>query len=250
MEKGFPVPPTTLNDAVSVKDIMNCSVQTEEGEKYVLVKRKGDASKEFLDSIEVYTDAASLPDGLYCWILTDPGKFAAIQVLSALEVGSIHKTITHKLGVTKIHGAGEMRKDKGGLISYNLLSGTYMNEWLASAEACRGQLESEIRTAFERLFPGVLFGFVTKTLISQKLRLTKKELERYARYGFIVTEFDDPKECIKARDEEKNRQAAQQQAVQQQRAKEAIERMKAAQKQVASGKTRRRRRRRRQTRRR
>jgi hypothetical protein len=203
----------------------------------VLVKRKGDASKEFLDSIEVYTDAASLPDGLYCWILTEPGKFAAIQVLSALEVGSIHMTITHKLGVTKIHGAGEMRKDKG-VVSYNLLSGTYMVGWLASAEACRDQLESEIRTAFERLFPGALFGFGTKTLISQKLRLTKEELDRYTRYGFKVTEFDDAKECIKARDEEKNRRAAQQQADQQRRAKEAIERLK------KGGKTRRRRRRR------
>jgi hypothetical protein len=232
LEKGFPVPPTTLQDAISIKSIMNCSVQTEEGEKYVLVE-KGDASKEFLDSIEVYMDAASLPDGLYCWILTEPGKFAAIQVLSALEVGSIHKTIVHKLGVTKIYGAGEMRKDKGGVVSYNLLSGTYMVEWLASAEACRGQLESEIRAAFERLFPGASFS--TTTFITRKLRLTATELDRYTRYGFRVRLFDDAKECILARDEEKNRRIAQAQA---EIEKRAVDRLK------KGGKTRRRRRRR------
>jgi hypothetical protein len=236
MERGFPVPPTTLQDAISIKSIMNCSVQTEDGEKYVLVE-KGGASKEFLDNIEVYTDTASLPDGLYCWILTDPGKFAAIQVLSALEVGSIHKTIVHKLGVTKIYGAGEMRKNNG-VVSYNLLSGTYMNEWLASAEACRGKLESEIRTAFERLFPGASFG--TTTLISRKLRLTATELDRYTRYGFRVRLFDDAKECILARDEEKNRRIAQAQAEIEKRAMERLKK---------GGKTRRRRRRR-QTRRR
>ncbi len=228
-ERGFPVEKMTAKEAVNVKKSFNCKVQTQDGAKYVLIElpKEDRVYETFVQAIRLYTDVASLPNGLYTWIFPSPTTIALTPVLSAIEAGSAHMTIAYRVGADKIHGAGELKK-QGNTVTYNLLSGTYMLKWLDSVEECREPLESTIRAAFERMVPGAVF--VDTTMIVKDTRITTADLDWYSTQGFSVRLFDDAKTCVAARDEEYNRIVAEIQAAQKAR----VESMLAAKKRGGS----------------
>ena len=199
-KRGFPVEKLSAKESVNVKSSFNCKVQLQDTTKYVLVELPKDegAYERFVGSIELYDNVATLPDGLYTWILPSPTTIAMTPVYSAIEAGSAHMTIAYRVGAAIVYGAGELLK-QGDTITYNVLSGTYMLKWLDSVPTeCRETLESDVRSAFERLAPGSVH--IQDTMITKDIKISQKDLDWYTEHGFRVSLFDDAKSCLAERD--------------------------------------------------
>jgi hypothetical protein len=189
---------------VIVKANTNCVVKTTEGQ-YVFVGLPLDdeALKNYLGAVPIY-DAASLPDGMATWVLYrtegDPTiKFAATKVWSALEIGSLHLSITSKVKPVTIHGAGELVK-QGDTIRFNTLSGSYTLYWVKSRNkkrSCTGdELEDFISERFKSFFPGKSLPKVDTTFIRTENPVTQAELDMYRAAGFTVELFADAEACM------------------------------------------------------
>lgn len=198
---------------VQIKSNTNCAVKTADGQ-YVFVGLPYDdqAKKNYLESVPLF-DTASLPDGMATWVLyrtegDDTIKFAATKVWSALEIGSLHLSITYKIKPITIHGAGELVKT-GDKILFNLFSGTYMEYWVrlrAKKRQCTGdELQDFIAEKFKAFFPGKQLARLDRTFIKVESAVTQAELDMYKAAGFKVELFKDAESCIERMRQESKR---------------------------------------------
>ena len=152
---------------------------------------------EFIRNLEVVTDPAAIPDGVYTWILYKTGaysgeqtQFAATKAWSALELGTAHLALAARVKAKTIHGAGEL-KSTGGKIEYNLLSGTFVLKWISSrknAPLCKGtELERYIDTQFKAKFPDATSHPSTFITVGDLPPFNEAELAHYRAKGFVFT---------------------------------------------------------------
>jgi hypothetical protein len=135
------------------------------------------------------------PDGIYTWILSDTG-FSATRVLSLLELGTIHHSLVLRSHTNELFGAGELEK-RGDTIRYNIQSGSYMKN-LVGENASRGAV---VRRDFEDAMKS--FGFLGESIHfedasfigTERLPITRAELDVYVRAGYEVWFFDTEDEC-------------------------------------------------------
>jgi hypothetical protein len=152
---------------------------------------------EFIRNLEVVTDPATIPEGVYTWILYKPGtysdeqtQFAATKAWSALELGTAHLALAAHVRAATIHGAGEL-KSTGGKIEYNLLSGTFVQTWLSSRKEkplCGYKdLQTYIDGKFREKFPTASLHPSTFITPASMPPFNDAELAHYRRKGFEFT---------------------------------------------------------------
>jgi hypothetical protein len=180
------------------KENVSCTTKSSRG--YVRLYGKEEMIKIYIYSLPIYT-ANTLPDGICTWVMYSNGgeiKFGATSVQNAFEVGSSHKVLVLRLGATRIHGAGELRKN-GDSIDFNTQSGTYTHEWIRSrvrARMCSGdELEEIITEKVHGFLSAYKLRLDVRTFITKVLPITDEEIARYKTAGFKVKEYETSKEC-------------------------------------------------------
>lgn len=185
------------------KKSFNCSAN-EEGKFVLVTLPENDQRKVYLNSIPIWNNLKSLPDGLYTWIFYKqtanlPMTFAATKTWSKLEMATQHLAIASKVRATTVHGAGELRKS-GDTYTYNLLSGKFMQEWKAELEgACTPEkLELYVDSKFKEQFRDHKLIKVNETLIDPNSPITAEEIAHYTNAGWTFKIFATKEECIAA----------------------------------------------------
>jgi hypothetical protein len=179
----------------------NCDVKNEGGQYVLATLPARDKLDVYLKSIPIYKDLSELEDGVYTWIFytraASPVQFAATKTWSALEMGTTHLAIASRVGASKVHGGGEVRKS-GATYTYNLLSGTFTGEWKKKAKGvCTGAgLEAYIDNEFKTRFASFALRKTDTTLITQDLPVTEEEIETYTKAGWTFQFFTTQKECL------------------------------------------------------
>jgi len=193
--------PVFVKKNPNTKKSFNCDVKNEGGQ-YVLATLPGrDKLATYLKSIPIYKDLSELEDGVYTWIFytraASPVQFAATKTWSALEMGTTHLAIASRVGASKVHGAGELRKS-GATYTYNLLSGTFTAEWMKKMKGvCTGdKLEAYIDNEFKTRFAKFDLTKTGTTLITQDLPVTEEDVETYTKAGWTFQFFQTQKECL------------------------------------------------------
>ena len=79
------------------------------------------------------SDLASAGDGIYTWIIKDDGKMYLSKTLGNQEIGSLHGNLDMFSGDPNVIAAGELNKE-GTTVTYNLRSGTYMENVITTRE--------------------------------------------------------------------------------------------------------------------
>lgn len=157
--------------------------------------RKASRNKLF-DVLPIYTQETfpSAPDGIYTWILSDKG-FAAVKVLSMLEHATIHASIADRVKASKIHIAGEAKKE-GSALSFNLLSGTYTYVILRTSSGDKTSMEEAMAKEMTGFFSSIgleVVGVDKKTYITQLP--TEDELRMYAAAGYDIKLYKTKDAC-------------------------------------------------------
>jgi len=193
--------PVFVKGNPAAKKSFNCDVKNERGQ-YVLATLPGrDNLETYLKSIPIYKDLSELEDGVYTWIFytraASPVQFAATKTWSALEMGTIHLAIASRVGASKVHGAGELRKS-GATYTYNLLSGTFTQGWKKKMKGeCTGDaLEAYIDNEFKTRFAKFTLTKTGTTLITQDLPVTQGEIDTYTKAGWTFKFFDTQQQCL------------------------------------------------------
>lgn len=149
------------------------------------------------ESIPLIRNEALLgaPDGIYTWILSDTG-FAAIRVLSSLELGTIHHSLILRSFTNELFSAGELEK-RGITIRYNIQSGSYMKNFVEENASHTPVLKRDFEDAIQS------FGFLAESIHFEdesfidpaRMPLTRAELDVYVRAGYEVWLFDSEDAC-------------------------------------------------------
>jgi ankyrin repeat protein len=95
-------------------------------------------------------DPSTLPHGLYNFLVLETGETVCAEIKTSWEIGSKHAS----LAKGRVHGAGELRIDRNGAMSYNIDSGTFtypICSWYHGA-ATEEQCLANIREKFKILF--------------------------------------------------------------------------------------------------
>lgn len=146
------------------------------------------ALKNYISSIPILNTIST--DGVYIWLLysvrdsPETIRFAACFVDTPFEVGTKHGSIAIRMGASKVHGAGELKKT-GNDIWFNLESGTYMKPWTESRtkkRTCSGEeLTETIIGEVKNRFPTATY--TSKSFIPM-VPFTKAKLDMYVAAGF------------------------------------------------------------------
>ena len=193
--------PVFVKKNPDTKKSFNCDVKNE-GNQYVLATLPArDKLQAYLNSLPIWKDLRTMPDGLYTWIFyhraASPVQFAATRTWSALEMGTTHLAIATRVGASAVHGAGELRKS-GNVITYNLLSGTFTADWKKKMKGpCTSDaIEKYIEDEFLRRFSGLTLQKTDVTLIDPKLPVTQEEVDTYTKAGWTFRFFPTQEACL------------------------------------------------------
>lgn len=204
--QGMPLKETSDGFPIVMKPSQNCErrVKGTHDIAYVGLPKTKEEIAEFLATIPRLTsdDLDTAPEGPYTWLLYSKGdgvpQFAASETETMLELGTTHYAIATSVGATRVHGAGELWKH-GTQLTFNFLSGTFMQSWLLPKECPLKAMEQFIRIKLQQevlpdLFRGKTLTFSDETFVAPRFirqGLTTEKLETYVRYGFTVCIHDE-----------------------------------------------------------
>ena len=203
--KGMPLKITSDGFPIVMKPSQNCEIRVKGTNDiaYVGLPKTREDVIEFLTTIPRLTsaDLESAPDSVYTWLLYSKDgsrpQFAASETETMLELGTTHYAIATSVGATGVHGAGEVWKH-GTQLTFNFLSGTFMQSWALPKECPLKTMEVYIKRKLQTevlpdLFRGKTLTFSDETFVAPRFirqGLTTDKLETYVRHGFTVCIHD------------------------------------------------------------
>jgi hypothetical protein len=203
--KGMPLKITSDGFPIVMKPSQNCEIRVKGTNDiaYVGLPKTKEEVMAFLATIPRLTsaDLESAPDSVYTWLLYSKDgsrpQFAASETETMLELGTTHYAIATSVGATGVHGAGEVWKH-GTQLTFNFLSGTFMQSWVLPKECPLKTMEVYIKRKLQTqvlpdLFRGKTLAFSEETFVAPRFirqGLTTAKLETYVRHGFPVCIHD------------------------------------------------------------
>jgi hypothetical protein len=203
--KGMPLKRTSDGFPIVMKPSQNCEIRVKGTRDiaYVGLPKTREEVLSFLTTIPRLTsaDLETAPDSVYTWLLYSKDgsapQFAASETETMLELGTTHYAIATSVGATGVHGAGEVWKH-GTQLTFNFLSGTFMQSWVLPKECPLKTMEVYIKRKLQAevlpdLFRGKTLTFSEETFVAPRFireGLTTDKLETYVRHGFTVCIHD------------------------------------------------------------
>jgi hypothetical protein len=133
-------------------------------------------------------------DGVYTWLLYSKTgdseiKFVCTEVVAPYEIGTRHQALAFnaRIDSAKIYGGGELVK-KGGMITFNLLSGTYSKPLIGynfDKSVRKGMVK-----AFLSFFPDAQYDKSMDSYIDSVHTVSNELLALYKSIGYTVRLFD------------------------------------------------------------
>jgi hypothetical protein len=201
--------PETIEDFVAVRAYHNCRLKF--NDKFFHINMKSMRKEDFLEEIPLLKHKPTAT-GFYTWVVSskegEEKKFTCCKAFSILEIGTLHKTITYRVGAEKVHAAGEIFVDDDKKLYFNFESGTYMKNSLAPASrkrkrgTCGPEQFGDFLIEKMKEFLGNDAEWRSETFLKTyrvNVDIKEKEFELYKKYGAKITLFDDIEECYKAR---------------------------------------------------
>ena len=192
---------------IVMKPSANCSVPI--GDKIAYIGLPTDPAwlKIYIDAVPRYRPVQMVDkDGIFTWMLyrkagSSEILFAATQVTSVYEIGTLHRVLAKGVGAKTVHGAGELKKI-GKNIVFNFLSGSYVLKWIGKKDkTCTlAEMENYIEPMFRSFFPGFTMERNNTTFITDtEVPTTMQDLQLYADAHFIVCVHDkgQKENCMK-----------------------------------------------------
>lgn len=132
-------------------------------------------------------------NGIYTYLFDQDGKLHTAKVANRFEIGSLHMTLAFVADVSRVLASGELKKT-GNTIDFNLISGTYMKDWMDGT--CDTEIRTHTKELFERALPGMEITYTGETFITDgSVPVTREQLHSYLDAGFEVRLYDDAKDC-------------------------------------------------------
>lgn len=186
--KGIPI-----EKAVELKDAYDLKRQCLKwGDKFVRIVPKN--KRDF----RIPRNAPVEEDGVYVFLYDGTGKFWTTRVYNMFEYGSIHYTLVYTSDAKVILTAGEIRKT-GKRLEFNLLSGSYMKEWMEEelGGKCDDLLITRTKAMLETTHPDLDVVYSTETFVSPRIiPLTKEHLDEFHSAGFEIRLYSDKAVCL------------------------------------------------------
>ena len=148
--------------------------------------------------IRIPRSAPVTEDGVYVFLYDETGKFWTTPVHNMFEYGSVHFTLVHTSHAKAILAAGELRKS-GKRLEFNLLSGSYMKEWMEDIldGKCDDLLITRTNAMLKATHPELDVVYSTETFVSPKIiPLTKEHLDEFHTAGFEIRLYSDKAVCL------------------------------------------------------
>ena len=195
---------------IFMKPSKNCAIPIDGKFAYVSAPDNVEEIERYIAEIAKITgpDGFHGKSGVFTWILyrtqgDQTLKFAAAQVRSVIELGTLHHALARGMGAVTVHGAGEMRKRdsiKNELL-INFQSGSFMHEWKLPDTCTLGEMERFLLPKVRQMLKGMILQTPRKsTFITDDMTPpTMDELKHYASMGFKVCLYDNYGACKKGR---------------------------------------------------
>lgn len=196
-ETGKPNKPAEDAFPPFFKPSTNCTYRVDGQLVYITYPSDRQKIIDYIHAVERFDEntlQTTAPNGIYTWILykkkdDSATYFAATQVKSIVEMGTLHYAIARGVEAATVHGAGELKK-VGKDITFNFLSGSFMQTWIPAKALCSlPEMEVFIRdNHLKPKFPRANVMFTKETIISKQfLKVpTMEEIQSYADKGFVV----------------------------------------------------------------
>jgi hypothetical protein len=146
----------------------------------------------------VLIDTPLEEDATYTYIVDQNEKLCAVKVDNVLEIAAKHGFLAYKVNTSRVLVSGECRKT-GTNIEFNVLSGTFMQHWMA--DVLRGECDAAVQAraaAFiQKANPGAVVAYTSKMLVSKEsLPVLREHLDKYVDAGYEVRLYSTAKGCF------------------------------------------------------
>lgn len=138
-------------------------------------------------------------DGVYTFIFAEDRQLYSARVFNRMEIGSLHITLewTHK--VKRVLAAGEMEVVNGQVVQFNLLSGSFMKQWME--ETLEGKCDAHVISQTKQLFleaghPDATYTAENLIKPEKNVKLSKQQLDMYLKKGFRIRLFKSKEVCM------------------------------------------------------
>jgi hypothetical protein len=194
---------TKLREGVSVelpemKEIYKIRSQcyTYKGKFVKLITPQGFDFNQFAPS-RTYGPGEELPPGVYTYLFPSIDRIICVPVKNKFELGTIHYVLAWLSRVPKVIAAGELRVERD-TITFNLLSGSFMRNWMESdlGGKCNTQLRDLTQEMLRQQYPSKRIEYNGDELITEEnVPVTAEELNRYLEMGIEVRLYESKSDC-------------------------------------------------------
>ena len=208
-EKGVEAKPID-SYPIFMKPSKNCAIPIDGKYAFVSAPQKVEELEKYIAEVERINSPEGFrgKSGVFTWILyrtegDATTKFAAAEVRSVIELGTLHHALARGTNAVTVHGAGEMRKPDPtkNEILINFQSGSFMQDWKLPDTCTLGEMERFLLPKVRHVLKGMSIQTPRKsTFITDDMSPpTMEELKDYASKGFKVCMYDDYAACRKNR---------------------------------------------------
>ena len=147
---------------------------------------------------QILIDTPLPTDGTYTYIVDQTGRFCAVKVDNVLEIAAKHGFLAYKMHTPRVLVSGECRK-MGTTIEFNVLSGTYMRDWMN--ETLKGECDKDVQDRaiefIQKANPGTTIAYTAQMLVSpEALPVLREHLDKYVSAGYEVRLYSTRKGCV------------------------------------------------------
>lgn len=190
LDTGFPIENDDMVECIENQPSIQCLKYEN---KFVKLVTK---NKKINNKALIYKNQF-MPDGVYTYLINEFKDIYATPVDNRLEINCKHMFIAHKTNSKYALAAGEMYV-KGSVLTFNLLSGTYMKPYMIDLlkGKCNEAIINRTREILMRRFTSFRIDYTDKEIITDRIvPITRDNLNKYVRAGYEVRLYDDVKDC-------------------------------------------------------
>ena len=195
MRNGYTFPEDLIRDRRNVYKIRGQCYTF--GGKYVkLVPPQGFDVNRFAPP-RIYGPREELPNGFYTYFFPSEDRIICVPVKNKFEVGANHFTLALLSEARKVIAAGELYVE-GNTITFNLLSGSFMKEWMMRKleSKCDNELSQLTTELLKRQYPDHTIRYTNSEILTEEnIPVTREELDRYVEMGVEVRLYDSEEAC-------------------------------------------------------
>lgn len=182
--EGNPIAPNQFRDYGTPYTDCSRYIDSVGTKWFVKLEGKGDLAK--IPAIPITSGG----DGIYTFIADQDGRVTTARIINAVEVNVKHfSMVLRDPSITSVRAAGELRK-RGTNIEFNVLSGTFMLDWI---DKCETVIIEQATRFLQAAFPGHTVVYNPDDYA--RTPIDTAALDSYVAAGYEVRLFKNKRDC-------------------------------------------------------